>query len=613
MLRGPLASRLRHRLHLPSPAMDAHTHSPRQLLLMCDGTNSNLTGGKADTNVVKLSELAAAEPDPQRLVYYDPGVGNSGELPGATMWDGARRMVDRINGLAFGRGVYENMAECYLFLMRHYRPGDELFIFGFSRGAFTARSVAGLVNQFGILRPQMESMVPTLLHIYFADRSDSGKLKDIAQQVSRHFASADTRQVDIQFVGVWDTVASVGVAPFNTKFTALPTPDKKAFVHVRQALALDEHRSQFKPRLYAGDNGPFVTRSGRTGSLDQRWFSGSHCDIGGGFSVAESGLSDLAFAWLVSEAVQCGLRLTANGVALDNEPAVRQRLAEVHRPIPGDRTLRVHSELRDTAAWAVTGMCVRDTHRVVMDDGAAQDVRPEEHPANAGLKLTMARNGSWTRLGTPWPVWAALALLPLGVLLLGQLLHGTPTSGGLLGYLQTSWHLLGDYWQRNVEFQHWQLLGWLNPAWPASVAADPWSLQSWFAADAASLHPGNFAAPRWAVFWDFGVMACYATVLSWFAAVSFARIAGLRHAGDPVPRWLNVLGLALPVGVLGDAGENLFTWLSLTAGGNDVVSLAVALHIAAALCAVAKFIGLSGAIVLIASGCMRSDRHRAGH
>ena len=145
----------------------------RQIVLLCDGTNNNLTGQHEDTNVVKLCTLLAADPDPQRLVFYDPGVGNPGELPGATTWDQFRRTLDRVSGLAFGRGVYENMVESYLFLMRHYRPGDQIFIFGFSRGAFTARSVAGLVNLFGILRPHMESMVPTLLHVYFADRNNS--------------------------------------------------------------------------------------------------------------------------------------------------------------------------------------------------------------------------------------------------------------------------------------------------------------------------------------------------------------------------------------------------------------------------------------------------------
>ena len=192
---------------------------PRQLILCCDGTNNNLTGGHNDTNVVKLCRLLAARDDDAQTVFYDPGVGNPGELPGATQWDKLRRSVQRYAGLAFGRGVYENMSECYHFLMTHYRPGDQICVFGFSRGAFTARSVAGLVNQFGILKPHMESMVITLIHVYFSDRSlDPAAAKGITAQTARLFVAPDARNVELQFVGVWDTVASVGMWPFSAQF-----------------------------------------------------------------------------------------------------------------------------------------------------------------------------------------------------------------------------------------------------------------------------------------------------------------------------------------------------------------------------------------------------------
>ena len=339
---------------------------PRQLVLLCDGTNNNLTGQRSDTNVVKLSALLASSLNPQKIVFYDPGVGNPGELPGATTWDQLRRRLDRLRGLAFGRGVYENMAESYLFLMRHYRPGDELYIFGFSRGAFTARSVAGLINQFGILQPHMESMLPTLLHVYFSDRRQQASFDAISSQISDYFTSPSTRHVDIHFVGVWDTVASVGLPPFDAKFTALPRPEGKRFVHVRQALALDEHRSQFKPRLYARNNGPFETVTRRQGSLLQLWFPGSHCDVGGGYTTAQAALSDTAFAWLVSEAVNCGLRMTGYEPPLNDEAAVLHHLARVHDAPPANRKVRVHSELTGMALWALTGMSVRDTTRVVM-------------------------------------------------------------------------------------------------------------------------------------------------------------------------------------------------------------------------------------------------------
>ena len=86
--------------------------SRRQLILCCDGTNNNLTGGESDTNVVRLCQLIERGGDPRQMVFYDPGVGNPGELPGATLWDSLTRFSERVAGLAFGRGVYENMAEC---------------------------------------------------------------------------------------------------------------------------------------------------------------------------------------------------------------------------------------------------------------------------------------------------------------------------------------------------------------------------------------------------------------------------------------------------------------------------------------------------------------------
>lgn len=575
---------------------------PRQLLLLCDGTNNNLTGGRKDTNVVKLSELLAACPDAQRVVHYDPGVGNAGELPGATAWDQLRRKLDRLNGLAFGRGVYENMAECYLFLMRHYRPGDQLFIFGFSRGAFTARSVAGLVNQFGILRSHMEGMLPTLLHVYFADRSDKATFDAIAQQVSRQFADPATRHVDIHFIGVWDTVASVGLPPFDAQFTALPRPENKRFVHVRQALALDEHRTQFKPRLYARDNGPFPTLSGREGSLRQLWFPGAHCDVGGGYEVADSALSDRAFAWLVAEAVQVGLRLAHQGEPLDSEDRAERALHQVHAAPPRRRPVLAHSEMRDTALWAVTGMCVRDTNRVVMDDGQAMAVRPEEHPSVAARRLNAAQQ-PLARARTPGAVWLALVLATLLFLALGQLLLGPPDTGSMAGDTAEALRAIPGYVAANGRFQLWQLTGWLSDAFPGSVLREPLALASWANTDWTAA-AAAFDAPRWALVWDFALIAFYAIFLSWFAAVAFFRLAGLRRGGDRARPLLNLLGWALPVAVFADVGENLCTWLAWTLGLADVTLVALALHIGAALCALLKLAGLAGTAVLIAWGLM---------
>ena len=143
---------------------------------------------------------------------------------------------------------------------------------------------------------------------------------------------------------------------------------------------------------------------------------------------------------------------------------------------------------------------------------------------------------------------------------------------------------MADYLNSNAEFQRWQLIGWFSADWQGSVSA--------------------FASPRWALVWDLALIACYATMLSWFAAKSFARLAGLRQAGAGPRPWLNALGWALPVMVLADVGEDAFSWLAITLGGNDVVALGWLAHVLAAVLSVVKFGGLFGVVVLIVAGTL---------
>jgi len=555
---------------------------PRQLVLLCDGTNNNLTGRRNDTNLVKLAELLAASPDPQRLLCYDPGVGNPGELPGATTWDQLQRRLERIGGLAFGRGVFENMAESYLFLMRHYRPGDQIYIFGFSRGAFTARSVAGLVNLFGILPVQLESMVPTLLHVYFASRDDDAAWRAIAEQVLRLFGSPPLRP-HVHFIGVWDTVASVGMPPFGARFTALPQPEDKRYLHIRQALALDEHRSQFEPRLYARNNGPFTTRDGSTGSLVQLWFAGAHCDVGGGYAPAESALSDNAFAWLVSEAVALGLSLSHQGQPLATEAAVHQALAQVLQPAPAAAPPRAHSQVLDTPLWALTGLTVRDTTQVRLDSGGVVPLQAVAHQPAGGAPAIAPPHR---------PRGGALVLLITGVLLpLLAVLHGSRLLGLPLGSVADVWAALGQAGralQANADFQAWQLLGW-------------WTGQG----------PGPLSAAWGALGWDLLLIAAYAYALSWWVAGGFARLVGWRQAGDGARTLVTALGWALPLAVGADLAEDLVTAAVLVLLHKGWLAwLAVGLQWLLPLLSLAKFIGLAGALVLVLAGLLRPWRAR---
>lgn len=552
--------------------------SRRQLVICCDGTNNNLTGNTSDTNVVKLVQLLAqsSSTDASQMVFYDPGVGNPGELPGATWADGISRWAQRVAGLAFGRGVYENMADCYLFLMRHYQPGDQIYIFGFSRGAFTARSVAGLVNQFGVLRPHMESMLPTLIHTYFSDRElKPVQIAAIAKQTSELFANAASRVVEIQFVGVWDTVASVGMGPFSAKITALPTIKNKRFLNVRQALALDEQRAQFKPRLYVDDNGAYETSTKKPATIKQLWFRGAHCDVGGGFVWGQTGISDRALCWLVSEAVQCGLALQYDSVMLNTESAVAAAFANT---LDAHATPPVHNQFYTSPLWALTGMAVRDTQVVALDSGESYAVQPLEHASVTAYEYHYPQNTVWSKPRSLRGVAIGLVAICLFMLAHGEALNASPFAWSLDGSAIAT--RLGEDFAQNTAFARWQLL--------------------WWQGDNLANAQSRFGSTLWAVVWDTGLIAAYAYVLAWFAVAAFARHVGLRRVTQTPPPWLNPLGWALPVAVGSDLLENLASLLVVWCQSRGDSMWAAVLACPMTLFSLVKWVGLLGVVLLIA-------------
>ncbi|MGM9427941.1 T6SS phospholipase effector Tle1-like catalytic domain-containing protein [Hydrogenophaga sp. MI9] len=568
--------------------------TPRQIILCCDGTNNNLTGGESDTNVVRLCQLLRSHGDDRQLVFYDPGVGNPGELPGATLWDSVNRYGERLAGLAFGRGVYENMAECYQFLMAHYRAGDELYIFGFSRGAFTARSVAGLVNMFGILQPHMVSMVPSLLHIYFSDRGGGGDhARRIARQTTQLFAGAHAQHVNIHFVGVWDTVASVGMPPFSKQFTARADVGGKRFLNVRQALALDEYRAQFAPRQYVDPNGEYRSDQGLPVSLKQLWFSGAHCDVGGGYVPDKLALADQAMGWLVGEAVRCGLHL----YGADGRPLTDQQVLQaLYADQPGAKPLPpvAHSELYRTPLWAVTGMAVRSPGLVEDGAGGLQTIPAQEHPSVQALSVAYPKDTDWA-YPRPWLAtiaWCLAFLLLYGgigqMLLKGEYYAQESFWSDLRQVLSSYPRFLAT----NLDFVHWQML-WFRDGLAAVQDGHVWE-----GLITGLQQVNQFGSPRWSLLWDLGLILAYAQVLSRFCVAGFARGAGLRRVGQPVSRWLNRLGWALPLMVFADVGEDLFTWLTISLTHSEYFFIAAFTGALMALLALLKWIGLVGVIWL---------------
>jgi hypothetical protein len=286
-------------MHTPAPA------GGRNLVVCCDGTG-NIWGNSRDTNVVRL--VRACVQDDRQIVYYDPGVGTATDYPGVAVVDSLKLRLKRVLGLAFGGGIYENIAGAYLFLVRHWQPGDRIFVLGFSRGAFTARAVAGMVNLFGIVRPHADTMVPALLRVYFgkldAHNARGQTRDDLARDIREHFATPAGAVAEVHFIGAFDTVASVG-GLLPRHITSDSGLANKRFVHVRHAVSIDEYRAPYQPRLYQSAPVPFTDPA--RPSVEQRWFAGVHSDVGG--SYARRGLADGALVWMADAACQTGLRL----------------------------------------------------------------------------------------------------------------------------------------------------------------------------------------------------------------------------------------------------------------------------------------------------------------
>ncbi|WP_454887302.1 DUF2235 domain-containing protein [Sphingomonas oryzagri] len=278
---------------------------PRNLVLLCDGTSNEV---KQDlTNVLKLYRIAAR--NEEQRVFYDPGIGTIGL---DNDWGHTRQALASLFGLATGWGLDDNILDAYAFLCREWRAGDRIYLFGFSRGAYTARAVAGLVYLLGILRPEQLNLVSYALTAY--KRSASEHSLEIAWQFQRVIGG---RRAPIHFLGVWDTVASVIVPRRDRLYLPglafLPyTRQNPAVRTFRQAAAIDERRSLF--RLYRWDENqrfepePF-SLAGPPQDARTVWFVGDHSDVGGGYPESESQVAKFPLAWMVREAQAQGLRI----------------------------------------------------------------------------------------------------------------------------------------------------------------------------------------------------------------------------------------------------------------------------------------------------------------
>ena len=313
----------------------------KNIVICCDGTGNRY--GRNNTNVVET--YALVEKDREQIAYYDPGVGTGG-------WDyeEEKGSLRAKSDQATGEGLQKNVEDAYRRLMQCFEPGDRVYLFGFSRGAFTVRSLAGMLRKCGLLRSGHENLVEYASGIYNTPSNDD---------VAAGFRSTFARGCPIEFIGVWDTVESLILNAGRKWHDHALSPEVRSGFH---ALAIDERRRDFPPCLW--DESQAV----RGQTVEQVWFAGVHSDVGGWYE--ERGLSNVALHWMLGKAAACGLRIDRAGLAL-------------RRPDPHDR---MHDSW--TGIWKVRGRRARKIpegariHRSVLErmESSGAGYRPKNLP-----------------------------------------------------------------------------------------------------------------------------------------------------------------------------------------------------------------------------------------
>lgn len=274
----------------------------KRIITCSDGTwnkpNSIEDGKPIRTNVQKIFDLIRKRDNNGilQIKYYDKGVGAEGNWFTRT-FDGAT-----------GKGIDGNIMDAYKFIVWNYEPGDDIYLFGFSRGAYTARSLAGLIRKSGVLKKNDLNLLDHAYHLYrnHKDGPDSDVAKDFRLKNSFDVSH-------IKFIGVWDTVGALGI-PLHTfqwinkrKYSFYDTTLSSIIEHAYHAISIDEKRGNFVPTLWEKSSNK--ARDFEQ-ILEQRWFAGVHSNVGGGYP--DECLADIALKWLIDKSASVGLCFDAD-------------------------------------------------------------------------------------------------------------------------------------------------------------------------------------------------------------------------------------------------------------------------------------------------------------
>ncbi|KAN0127605.1 Uncharacterized alpha/beta hydrolase domain (DUF2235) domain containing protein [Lactarius tabidus] len=326
-----------------SPTSEEDHRKPRTLVLCFDGTSNEFS--ERNTNVVKLYSILKKDDPKSQLCYYQARIGTYFK-PGVVspLFRFAARTLDEM----FAWYLSEHIMDGYKFLMQNYHEGDSICIFGFSRGAYTARALAGMLHKVGLLSKDNHEQVAFAYKLYKSSRRKDNKL-------AARFKKVFSYDVPIEFLGVWDTVASVGTVSGRTLPFVGTNDTIKWF---RQALSLDERRAKFRPNLHHRHAVPpisltppsvkrSITRaftfpivrdtpsdihynnshhqdlekpseSDTNKKILEVWFAGCHCDVGGGNvkDTEQHALSNISLRWMVREILKTKCHILFDETAL---------------------------------------------------------------------------------------------------------------------------------------------------------------------------------------------------------------------------------------------------------------------------------------------------------
>ncbi|KAF8957353.1 hypothetical protein BDZ97DRAFT_1847069 [Flammula alnicola] len=405
--------------HSDSHKSIPYDHPARTLILCFDGTGDQFSSD--NSNIVALFTMLKKDDSEQQMVYYQAGIGTYVSPQIATP---IGSKLSKVLDEAVAWDLHSHMMDGYEFLMQNYKAGDRICIFGFSRGAYTARGLAGMLHKVGLLPACNYQQVPFAYKMYTTTDEEGWKQ-------SNAFKKAFSVDVPIEFVGVWDTVNSVGIIPRSLPFTTSNTIIRT----FRHALSLDEHRARFKANLW---NRPTVHEStlGVQGQrpdikeeqrakiphhdsrrkmemefgghsdiptdVEEVWFAGCHCDVGGGSvdNDAAHALARISLRWMIRECFKADTGILFNTEGLRSAgidpaslyPYVQKRSS--HLPVSAARIRSMQSPTP------------QDFERFAGVDYLAQTKTEEDH------ELLDALSPIYDQLSLAW-FWWILELLPI--------------------------------------------------------------------------------------------------------------------------------------------------------------------------------------------------------